>query len=99
MLLFSDLGQDEKYIEKVLGKFSMQEAKIRGTLLGVHFNLSKNRSPKAEEDKTAMAKVSYVYGMVCTILSIARAVCELLACSCLISEGSIWELSWGCYVT
>lgn len=31
----------EKYIGKVLEKFSMQNAKIRGTPLGVHFNLTK----------------------------------------------------------
>ncbi|XP_020233377.1 chaperone protein dnaJ GFA2, mitochondrial-like [Cajanus cajan] len=37
----------------------MKDAEIVSTPLGVHFNLSKEHSPKTDEDKAAMAKVPY----------------------------------------
>ncbi|KAL9263533.1 Retrovirus-related Pol polyprotein from transposon TNT 1-94-like protein [Drosera capensis] len=71
----------EKYIGKVLEKFSMQDAKATCTPLGVHFNLIKKHSPKTDEDKTVMAKVPYasavgslMYAMVCTRPDIVHAV-------------------------
>nr|KYP69047.1 Retrovirus-related Pol polyprotein from transposon TNT 1-94 [Cajanus cajan] len=71
----------KKYIGKLLEKFSMQNAKIVSTPLGVDFNLSKEHSPKTDEDKAAMAKVPYayavgslMYAMVCTRPDIAHAV-------------------------
>ncbi|KAJ0805682.1 putative RNA-directed DNA polymerase [Helianthus annuus] len=71
----------EKYIENVLEKFSLNDAKIRSTPLGSHFKLSKVQSPKSDEDKEKMAKVPYVstvgslmYAMVCTRPDIAHAV-------------------------
>ncbi|KAM0059035.1 putative RNA-directed DNA polymerase [Helianthus debilis subsp. tardiflorus] len=71
----------EKYIEKVLERFSLKDAKIRSTPLGSHFKLSKVQSPKSDEDKAEMAKVPYayavgslMYAMVCTRPDIAHAV-------------------------
>ncbi|KAJ0494593.1 putative RNA-directed DNA polymerase [Helianthus annuus] len=71
----------EKYIGKVLEKFSLKDAKIRSTPLGNHFKLSKDKSPKTDEDKEKMAKVPYasavgslMYAMVCTRPDIAHAV-------------------------
>jgi hypothetical protein len=71
----------EKYIGKVLEKFSLKDAKIRSTPLGSHFKLSKVQSPKSDEDKKEMAKVPYasavgslMYAMVCTRPDIAHAV-------------------------
>ena len=44
------LSQD-KYINKVLSRFNMQNAKVVSTPLGVHFRLSKEQSPKTEEER------------------------------------------------
>lgn len=59
----------------------MQEAKIRCTPLGAHLNLTKEQSPKTNEDKVTMDKVPYasavgslMYAMVCTRPDIAYAV-------------------------
>ncbi|KAL5777409.1 hypothetical protein ACOSP7_010335 [Xanthoceras sorbifolium] len=74
------LSQAE-YIKKVLLRFNMQDAKPVSTPLGVHFRLSKEQSPKTEEERTHMAKVPYasaigslMYAMVCTRPDIAQAV-------------------------
>ena len=74
------LSQD-KYINKVLSRFNMQNAKVVSTPLGVHFRLSKEQSPKTEEERAYMAKVPYasaigslMYVMVCTRPDIAQAV-------------------------
>ena len=74
------LSQD-KYINKVLFRFNMQNAKVVSTPLGVHFRLSKEQSPKTEEERAYMAKVPYasaigslMYVMVCTRPDIAQAV-------------------------
>ncbi|KAL9256703.1 Retrovirus-related Pol polyprotein from transposon TNT 1-94-like protein [Drosera capensis] len=71
----------EKYIGKVLERFSMQDVKATCTSLGAHFNLTKKQSPKTDEDKAAMARVPYasavgslMYAMVCTRPDIAHAV-------------------------
>ena len=62
-------------------KFSIQDVKIRSTLLATHFNLRKKQSPKTDEDKIYMAKVPYtsavgslMYAMVCTRLNSAHSV-------------------------
>ena len=59
----------------------MQNAKVVSTPLGVHFKLSKEQSPKTEEERAYMAKVPYastigslMYVMVCTRPDIAQAV-------------------------
>ena len=70
-----------KYVKKVLSRFNMNEAKPVSTLLGSHFKLSKEQSPKIEEERDYMSKVPYVsvigslmYAMVCTRPDIAHAV-------------------------
>ena len=59
----------------------MNEAKPMSTPLGSHFKLSKEQSPKAEEERDHMSKVPYastidslMYVMVCTRPDIAHAV-------------------------
>ena len=58
----------------------MNEAKPMSTPLGSHFKLSKEQSPKTEEEKDHMSKVPYastigslMYAIVCTRLDIAHA--------------------------
>ncbi|KAE8671774.1 putative polygalacturonase [Hibiscus syriacus] len=48
-----------EYINKVLSRFNMQDAKPVSTPLGVHFRLSKEHSPKTEEERAHMVKVPY----------------------------------------
>ncbi|KAE8664067.1 hypothetical protein F3Y22_tig00112857pilonHSYRG00227 [Hibiscus syriacus] len=74
------LSQAE-YINKVLSRFNMQDAKPVSTPLGVHFRLSEEQSPKTEEERAQMVKVMYasaigslIYDMVCTRPDIAQAV-------------------------
>ncbi|RVW50266.1 Retrovirus-related Pol polyprotein from transposon TNT 1-94 [Vitis vinifera] len=74
------LSQSE-YVKKVLNRFNMNEAKPVSTPLGSHFKLSKEQSPKTEEERDHMSKVPYasaigslMYAMVCTRLDIAHAV-------------------------
>ena len=69
------------YIEKVLSRFRVNDAKPRTTPLGKHFKLSKEQSPKIAEEHDYMALVSYasavgslMYAMVCTRLDIVDAV-------------------------
>ncbi|KAE8698301.1 hypothetical protein F3Y22_tig00110599pilonHSYRG00009 [Hibiscus syriacus] len=70
-----------EYINKVLSRFNMQDAKPVSTPLGVHFRLSKDQSPKTEEERAHMVKVPYastirslMYAMVCTRPDIAHTV-------------------------
>ncbi|KAL6323785.1 hypothetical protein AAG906_002253 [Vitis piasezkii] len=74
------LSQSE-YVKKVLSRFNMNEAKPVSTPLGSHFKLSKEQSPKIEEERNHMSKVPYasaigslMYVMVCTRPDIAYAV-------------------------
>ena len=73
------LSQKE-YIDYILKRFSMSDAKPISTPLASHFWLSKDQSPKTKEEKDFMAKVSYasaigslIYAMVCTRPDIAHA--------------------------
>ena len=59
----------------------MNEVKPVSTPLGSHFKLSKEQSPKTEEERDHMSKVSYalaigslMYAMMCTRPDIAHAV-------------------------
>ena len=70
-----------EYVKKVLNKFNMNKAKLVSTPLSSHFKLSKEQSPKTEEERDHMSKVPYasnigslMYAMVCTRLNIAHAV-------------------------
>ncbi|XXG79495.1 hypothetical protein AAC387_Pa09g0546 [Persea americana] len=74
------LSQAE-YVERVLNKFNMHGAKPVSTPLASHFKLSKELSPKTEQEKENMSKVPYasavgslMYAMVCTRPDIAHAV-------------------------
>ena len=74
------LSQSE-YIEKVLERFKMQDAKPVSTPLASHFKLTKEMCPKTQEEIDYMSKVPYssvvsslMYAMVCTRPDIAHAV-------------------------
>ena len=67
-----------KYVKKILNKFNINEAKLVSTPLGSHFKLSKEQSPKTEEERDHMSKMPYasgnlMYAMVCTRPNIAHA--------------------------
>ena len=71
----------EKYIEKVLKRFSMSNAKPVGSPLVGHFKLCSEQSLSSDEKKEKMQKVPYasvigslMYAMVCTRPNIAYAV-------------------------
>ena len=71
----------ELYIEKVLSRFRVNDAKPRNTPLENHFKLPKEQSPKTAEERDHMtlvpyasAVVSLMYAMVCTRPDIAHAV-------------------------
>jgi len=74
------LSQNE-YIQKVLKRFNMHNAKPVSTPFSSHFKLNKEMCPKTQEDMDYMSKVPYasavgslMYAMVCTRLNIAHAV-------------------------
>jgi hypothetical protein len=74
------LSQGE-YIEKVLERFRMQNAKPVSTPLANHFKLTKEMCPKTQEEIKYMSRVPYsstigslMYVMVCTRPDIAHAV-------------------------
>ncbi|KAJ4728518.1 Retrovirus-related Pol polyprotein from transposon TNT 1-94 [Melia azedarach] len=71
----------EHYIEKVLERFNMSNAKVVSTPLATHFRLSIKQSPTTDKEKKDMEKVPYasavgslMYAMVCTRPDIAHAV-------------------------
>lgn len=71
----------ERYIEKVLQRFSMDKAKAVNTPFAMHFRLSVKHSPSTEKEKEEMQKIPYssavgslMYAMVCTRPDLAYAV-------------------------
>jgi hypothetical protein len=71
----------ERYIEKVLQKFKMDNAKVVGCPLAAHFKLSTKQCPSTDEMKQKLQRVPYasavgslMYAMVCTWPDIAHAV-------------------------
>ncbi|WVZ01025.1 hypothetical protein V8G54_027094 [Vigna mungo] len=71
----------EDYIEKILKRFNMHNAKSARVPIARHFKLSKSQCPKNEEEKKEMSKVPYssavgslMYAMVCTRPDIGYAV-------------------------
>jgi hypothetical protein len=48
-----------EYVKKILSRFSMDEAKSVSTPLGSHFKLTKDQSPKTDQEKAYMNKVPY----------------------------------------
>ena len=76
---FLQLSQAD-YINRVLQRFNMGDAKPVSTPLASHFRLSKDQSPQTEEERDFMAKVPYasaigslMYAMVCTRPDIGHA--------------------------
>ena len=70
-----------EYIQKVLKRFNMQNAKPVSTPFAIHFKLIKEMCPKTHEEMEYMSKVPYasavgslMYAMVCTRPDIAHAV-------------------------
>ena len=71
----------KKYIEKVLKRFGMLDAKPVKTLLAGHFRLSADLSSQTNEEEKYISHVLYasavrsiMYAMVCTRLDISHAV-------------------------
>lgn len=69
------------YIERVITRFGMQDAKLVVTPLAPHFKLSSRQSPSTAEDKTYMERVPYasaigslMYAMMCTRPDISQRV-------------------------
>ena len=67
-----------KYVEKVLKRFNMSDAKHVNVPLGGHFKLSKVYAPTTKDEKALMSEVShasavgsFMYAMVCTRSDIA----------------------------
>ena len=65
----------ERYVERILERFNVKEAKIVTTPLGGHFKLSKRSYHSIEEENKKMAAIPYLlvvgslmYAMVCTRL-------------------------------
>ncbi|KAL4312354.1 hypothetical protein GQ457_01G013740 [Hibiscus cannabinus] len=71
----------QSYVEKVLDRFGMSNAKPVSTPLANHFKLSSELCPKTDKECEEMAKVPYasavgclMYAMVCTRPDLAHAV-------------------------
>ncbi|PRQ29843.1 putative RNA-directed DNA polymerase [Rosa chinensis] len=71
----------ERYVERVLERFNMKEAKSVSSPLGNHFKLSRLSCPTTQVEKDKMAGIPYssavgslMYAMVCTRPDIAHAV-------------------------
>ena len=69
------------YVEKVLQRFSMENAKAISTPLPGHLKLTKEMYPKTQEEEDKMSKVPYasavgslMYAMVCTRPDITHVV-------------------------
>jgi hypothetical protein len=74
------LSQGE-YIEKVLERFRMWNAKPVSTALAIHFKLTKEMCPKTQEEIEYMSRIPYssavgslMYAMVCTRPDISHVV-------------------------
>ena len=71
----------ERYVERILERFNMKEAKPVTTPLGGHCKLSKSSCPSTEEENKKMVVIPYssavgslMYAMVCTRPDIAHTV-------------------------
>ena len=70
-----------EYVEKVLKRSNMSDAKPVNVLLGSYFKLSKAQTLTSEDEKTLMSEMSYasavgslIYTMLCKRSNIAQAV-------------------------
>ena len=71
----------QRYIEKVLEKFSFANSRLTDLPLGANFKLTKEQSPKTEAERSQMESIPYssavgslMYAMICTRPDIAHAV-------------------------
>jgi hypothetical protein len=71
----------QKYVEKLLDRFNVGDAKTRSTPLGNHLKFSRKQCPQTDEEKGHMSTIPYasavgslMYAMVCTRPDIAHAV-------------------------
>eukprot|EP00253_Pinus_taeda_P028030 PITA_28030 len=71
----------QKYIEKILSRFGMNNVKPVSVPLASHFKLSSSLCPNSDDEKEYMSRISYanvvgclMYAMVCTRLDISHAV-------------------------
>ena len=71
----------EKYIEKILLRFGMNNVELVSVPLASHFKLSSSLCPNTNEEKEYMSRIPYanavgtlMYAMVCTQLDISHAV-------------------------
>ena len=71
----------ERYVERILKRFNMKEAKPANKPFGGHFKLSKRLFPSTEEENKKMDTIPYLlavgslmYAMVCTKPDITHAV-------------------------
>ena len=71
----------EKYVERVIERFNMRDAKPVNTPLANHFNVSKRSCPTTSSARKEMETIPYssavgslMYAMVCTRPDIAHAV-------------------------
>jgi hypothetical protein len=64
----------KEYVKKILSRFSMDEAKSVSTPLGSHFRLTKDPSPKTNQEKTYMSKVPYALAVGSLIYAISGLV-------------------------
>ena len=72
------------YMQKVLSKFSMDNAKPASIPLGGHYKLSAEQCPTSEQEKEDMARVPYsnavgsvMYNMICTRPDLAHSISSL----------------------
>ncbi|KAF3634113.1 hypothetical protein FXO38_25290 [Capsicum annuum] len=86
----------EQYVEKVMDKFRVNDAKPRTTLLANHIKLSKEQSQKTAQEREHMALVLYasavrslMYAMVCTRPDIANAVGVVSSTSLCFGNGEV----------
>ena len=71
----------ERYVERILERFNMKEAKPTNLPLGGHFKLNKRSCPSTKEEKKKMVVIPYssvvgslMYAMVCTRPDFAHTV-------------------------
>eukprot|EP00253_Pinus_taeda_P025921 PITA_25921 len=87
MEIFRDMGNgklwlsQQKYVEKILLRFGMNNVKPVSIPLASHFKLSSNLCPNTDEEKDYMSRIPYanvvgclMYAMVCTRPDISHAV-------------------------
>ncbi|KAE8711925.1 Detected protein of unknown function [Hibiscus syriacus] len=89
------------YLQKVLDKFGMSNAKLVSTPLANHFKLSSEQCPKTDKEVVDMENVPYasvvgclMYAMVCTRPDLAHVVSQFVN-TCLNQVGDIGKQSSG----